>query len=139
MTMEGNSEEGRRAAGWFDPRLALVVYVRVLAVIFIVSGLRRWGIVLGPLAPNGDFLSLPVHLVVATAFFAVCDLVAAVGLWLLSSWGVVVWLIAALTEAALHSVFRKTFGVDVPLIAFHLISVAIYGGLMLVYERKRDV
>jgi hypothetical protein len=94
--------------------------------------------VLGPLAPGGDFLNLPMPLVVATIFFAVCDLVAAVGLWLLASWGTVVWLIAALTETVLHTVFQKMFPLDPKLIAFHLVSVVIYACLTIIYERTRD-
>jgi hypothetical protein len=137
MTPAAN--DGNKPAGFgIEPRVALVVFVRILAVVFIVSGLRRWAIVLGPLAPDGDFLNLPMPLVVATIFFAVCDLVAAVGLWLLASWGTVVWLIAALTETVLHTVFQKMFPLDPKLIAFHLVSVVIYACLTIIYERTRD-
>lgn len=136
--MDGDtSETGARRPG-FDPRLVLVVYVRVLSMVFLASGLQRWAVILGPLAPGGDFLALPVPVIVATVFFAAFDLVAAVGLWLLASWGTVVWLIAALTETALHTAFQKMFPLDTGLIAFHAITVAVYGGLTVLYERFRQ-
>ena len=128
--------QGPATAG-LDPRTLLVFYVRAMAFVFLLSGLRRWGIILGPLAPGGDFLDLPVQWQVATVFFGVFDLVAAVGLWLLASWGTVVWLITALTEVVLHGVFVDVFGFQPVLLAFHLVSVLIYATLTLFYERSR--
>ncbi|WP_181703605.1 DUF6163 family protein [Chthonobacter albigriseus] len=121
----------------FDPRLALVIMVRILAMLFMASGLQRWAVVLGPLAPKGDFLSLPTEQMVATVFFAVTDLVAAVGLWLLASWGTVVWLISALTEVVLKSFFREIFGYDPAIIVFHGATVVMYAVLTWLYERSR--
>jgi hypothetical protein len=135
MNVTGEGPRLDRVA--FDARFALVVYVRVLSVIFLVSGLRGWALVLGPLAPGGDFLSLPTPLIVAAVFFCVCDLVAAVGLWLLASWGTVVWLIAALAETVLHTVFAKMFGVDILLVLFNVVTVIAYTVLTVLYERQR--
>lgn len=132
-----NTLDVKERAAFFDARLALVIAVRVLSVVFIVSGLKRWGIILGPLAPDGSFANLPTELAVATIFFSVADLVAAVGLWLLASWGTVVWLITALTEVVLHSLFRDLFGFDPFLISFHVTSVFIYALLTYLYERSR--
>lgn len=135
--MEAIDEE-KGAAGGIDARMALVVYVRLLAVAFLVSGIRRWAVLLGPLAPGGDFFALPTEQMVAVGFFAVFELVAAVGLWLLASWGTVVWLIAALTETVLHTVFRETFGMDPMLLGFHAVTVLTYIVLSLLYQRTRE-
>ncbi|HUG60356.1 MAG TPA: DUF6163 family protein, partial [Methylomirabilota bacterium] len=110
MAMNSIEEQPSAGARMIDPRTALIVYVRLLALVFLVSGLRRWAIVLGPLAPDGDFFNLTPEWMVAVGFFAVFELVAAVGLWLLASWGTVVWLIAAMTETVLHTVFHELFG-----------------------------
>ncbi len=131
------SQEQQPAASLLDPRIALITYVRILALVFLASGLRRWLVVLGPLAPGGDFFSLEREWMVAVGFFAVFELVAAVGLWLTASWGTVVWLIAASTEAVLHSVFRDIFGLDPTVLVFHGVTVAIYAGLTFYYERSR--
>jgi hypothetical protein len=129
-----------RPAPWriVDPRTALVVYVRVLSVVFLVSGLRRWAVLLGPLAPGGDVFNMPTELVVAVGAFAVIELVAAVGLWLLASWGTVVWLISALAESVLHLLFSEIYGYSPGLVAFHVVTVTVYAGLTIVYERERD-
>ncbi|BBE71608.1 DUF6163 family protein [Oharaeibacter diazotrophicus] len=137
--MDGESNGNPVAPPRFDARLALVVYVRILAMVFIASGLRRWAVVLGPLAPGGDLLALPVPVIVATVFFAAFDLVAAVGLWLLASWGTVVWLISALTELALHTAFRDLFPFEPGVVVFHVVTVVIYAVLTMLYERQRDI
>ena len=46
----------------------------------------------------------------ATIFFAVIDLVAAVGLWLAAAWGAVVWLTAAVSMAAVEVLFPQVYG-----------------------------
>jgi hypothetical protein len=52
----------------------------------------------------------------ATIFFAVIDLVAAVGLWLAAAWGAVIWLTSVVSMIALDiffpTVFRSGFLVD---------------------------
>jgi hypothetical protein len=136
--MESIDDDMKEAGGWMYARTALVVYVRLLAVAFLASGLRRWAVLLGPLAPGGDFFSLKPEWMVAVGFFAVFELVAAVGLWLLASWGTVVWLIAAITEMVLHTVFRETFGYDPVVVGFHGVTVFTYAVLTFFYERSRS-
>ena len=46
----------------------------------------------------------------ATVFFAVIDLVAAVGLWLAAAWGAVVWLTASVSMAAVEVFFPQIYG-----------------------------
>jgi len=70
----------------------------------------------------------------ATIFFAVIDLVAAVGLWLAAAWGGVVWLTASISMAAIELFFRRSM-------AAHLdrdpefIAIAIYIALALMAGR----
>ena len=54
-------------------------------------------------------------LAVAIVFFAVTDLVAAVGLWLASSWGGVIWLCAAAAQIFV-TLFMPTFFAGGPII-----------------------
>ncbi len=61
----------------------------------------------------------------------------AVGLWLLASWGTVVWLIAATTEVVLHTVFRDIFGFEPVILAFHAVTFTIYAILTFFYERAK--
>ena len=46
----------------------------------------------------------------ATVFFAVIDLVAAVGLWLAAAWGAVIWLMAVASMLAVEIFFPQVFG-----------------------------
>jgi hypothetical protein len=74
---------------------ALVAFMRTMAAVWIVQGLAQWGTVLstgaGGLSP---FAGLAPPAMAAAMFFAVADLVAAVGLWLAAPWGGVIWLVA---------------------------------------------
>jgi hypothetical protein len=67
-------------------------------VVWIAKGLFAWTIVLGINHSAPDLLELPVVMQGLVGFFAVADLMAAVGLWLAAPWGGVLWLICAATE-----------------------------------------
>jgi uncharacterized membrane protein (DUF2068 family) len=43
-------------------------------------------------------------------FFAVIDLVAAVGLWLAAAWGAVIWLMSIASMLAVEIFFPQVFG-----------------------------
>jgi hypothetical protein len=88
----------------------LVLFLRVMAGLSIFKGLYHWVVVCGIGAPEGGFEALPLPVQTATAFFAVIDLVAAVGLWLAAAWGAVVWLTAAVSMAAVEVFFPQVYG-----------------------------
>ena len=75
--------------------LALVVFMRCTAAIWLAQGLLQWNSVLAS-TPDGQspLAALAPVALAATFFFAVMDFVAAVGLWLAASWGGVLWLVA---------------------------------------------
>src|ERR1700691_4322946 len=62
--------------------LMLVWFMRTMAVVWIAKGLFAWTIVLGVNRVVADLLELPVLMQAMVSFFAVADLMAAVGLWL---------------------------------------------------------
>ena len=66
----------------------LVLFLRIMAAVSLVKGLYHWAAVCGIAAPlDAGFEAHTVAWRVATVFFAVIDLVAAVGLWLASALG----------------------------------------------------
>ena len=71
----------------------LVVFMRTTAVLWMLQGLIHWKVILAPDRIPID--ALPDALAAAIVFFAVMDLLAAVGLWLAAAWGGVLWLFAA--------------------------------------------
>ena len=76
----------------------------------LFKGLYHWAVVCGIVVMNGAFEDHTVPWQATTVFFAVIDLVAAVGLWLIAAWGAVVWLTAAVSMAAVEVFFPQVYG-----------------------------
>ena len=77
-----------------------------MAGVSLIKGLYHWAMVCGIDAPSrAGFEAYPTPYQVATVFFAVIDLVAAVGLWLAAPWGAVVWLTSVISMAAVEVLF----------------------------------
>src|SRR5689334_19418885 len=98
-----------------------------MAMISMIKGLYHWaqvcGIGFGEVVP---FETRSIAWQTATVFFAVIDLVAAVGLWLAAAWGAVVWLTACVSMAAVEVFFPQVYG-------GRLIVVGVEGLLLFAY------
>jgi len=71
----------------------LVLFLRIMAVLSILKGLYHWAQVTGFIGGEEEaFENQSMAWQTATVYFAVIELVAAVGLWLATPWGAVVWL-----------------------------------------------
>jgi len=124
------AEPSLPAASLRDPEVLLVFYLRALAVFFLVAGMIRWVRLLGlPDSPTGALLGLPISERVETIAYAVLDPVASVGLWLVTAWGIVVWLIAAVSRIVLSSGLGTTRQPDMVQLALHAASILVYLGL----------
>jgi len=77
-------------------RLFLVVFKRLLAGLWVIQGLLQWSAILLPPEPLFDNVSALRG--AAVIFFATVNLVAAVGLWLATPWGGVIWLFCAIAQ-----------------------------------------
>ncbi|PSC03225.1 hypothetical protein SLNSH_19980 [Alsobacter soli] len=76
----------------------LVVFMRVMAAIWVAKGLFYWLTILG-VGPHGaSFDALDPAGRAVVIIFSVLDLVAGVGLWLTSTWGGVMWLLAVMSH-----------------------------------------
>lgn len=90
--------------------LRLVMFLRVMAAVSMVKGLYHWSQVVGIMVTPGE--GFEMHSIAwqsATVFFAVIDLVAAVGLWLAAAWGAVIWLTSVVSMIALDLFFPQVF------------------------------
>ncbi len=87
-------EEARRL-------LALTLFVRAVALLWIVQALEQWLRIIAP--AQGSFADLTPATMTAILFFAVLNPVAAVGLWLLAPWGGVVWLLTLVAQVFVAS------------------------------------
>ena len=101
--------EGDSSGGRWTRRL--VLFLRAMAAISMIKGLYHWAQVIG--ISFGEALPFEYHSIAwqtATVFFAVIDLVAAVGLWLAAAWGAVIWLTAVASMLAVEIFFPQVFG-----------------------------
>jgi hypothetical protein len=114
----------RRAMTWTE---RLVFFQRFTAAILMLQGLYHWALVCGFGAqPYGGFESHDVHWQTATVFFAIIDLVAAVGLWLIAPWGVVLWLASSVAMVSVEIFFPEVYGGNVLMVAAQSTFVACY-------------
>ncbi len=89
----------------------LVLFLRIMAVVSLGKGLYHWGQVCGVgAAVDETFETHTLAWQSATVFFAVIDLVAAVGLWLAAAWGAVVWLTSVVSMAVVEVFFPAVYG-----------------------------
>lgn len=121
----GPLESGGQGTRW---GLMLVWFMRIVALLWFALGLFYWLWILepGPGAAGSAFLALPLARQGSIVFFAVLDFVAAIGLWLSTPWGGVVWLFTALTEIVLASVLPE-------LSLGHATALGVNGALIVVY------
>ncbi len=88
-----------------------IIYLRTLSLLFMTLGLYQWALLLGAIPTSRpDFFTLSLQQQAVILFFAVANLVASVGLWMNATWGIVVWVSAASTRIARHTVFASTLG-----------------------------
>lgn len=128
-------EDDRNENLWTE---RLVLFLRVMAGLSLLKGLYHWAVVCGIIdgAPGG-FEVQPLPWQTATVFFAVIDLVAAIGLWLAAAWGAVVWLTAVVSMAAVELLFPQIYGGGLPTIVIELGLLGAYLGLALQSARER--
>ena len=120
-----HEQEGDRGIGRWTRRL--VLFLRVMAGVSMLKGLYHWSRVCGiGVDANNVFEYHSIAWQVATVFFAVIDLVAAVGLWLAAAWGAVIWLMAIASMLAVEIFFPQVFGAS-------LVTGLIGGGLLALY------
>lgn len=114
--------ESARHALW------LAVFMRSVAVLWIVEGLAQWAEILTD--DSGAIIGAASALhVTAQFFFCVLDLVAAVGLWLVTAWGGAVW-IATIIGHVLTVIFAPGFlGEPTLMLAGDAIMVGSYATL----------
>jgi len=112
----------RRAWSWSE---RLVLLLRVMAGLALLKGLYHWAVVCG-LVGEESFEVYAVPYQTATVFFAVIDLVAAVGLWLAAPWGAVVWLTAVISMIAIEMIFPQVYGGSIWTLAVGVGCLGVY-------------
>ena len=135
MSALGTVGEGARDGRWTG---WLVWYLRAMAGLSFIKGLYHWSAVIGIGDATGlAFETSSLAWKTATIFFAVIDLVAAVGLWLAAAWGGVVWLTASISMASIELFFPQVFGGRLWIAIPEFVAIFIYIGLALMAGRER--
>jgi len=115
----------------------LVLFLRLMAVVSLLKGLYHWAQVCGIGArPDDGFEAHTMAWQSATVFFAVLDLVAAVGLWLAAAWGAVVWLGSVVSMAVVEVFFPGVYGGSIVIALIEMTLLGVYLWLAIVSARE---
>src|SRR6188474_1954250 len=110
----------------------LVLFLRIMAVISIMKGLYHWAQVTGFIGGEEEaFENQSMAWQTATIYFAVIELVAAVGLWLATPWGAVV------SMAVIELMFPGIYGGSLTVVGVEAAMLAAYLALAWMAARER--
>ena len=116
----------------------LVFFLRIMAVLAVAKGLYHWAQVTGFIGGEEEaFENQPMAWQTATVYFAVIELVAAVGLWLATPWGAVVWLTTVVSMAVIELMFPAIYGGSLAIVAGEAVMLAAYLALAWMAARER--
>lgn len=102
----GGTDDGGVTIQW---DVVQVWLMRILSVAWLAKGILNWALLLGGLDGAAAFETLTFQEQSIVVYFSVIDLVAGVGLWLASSWGGVIWLLAAMSHIAVTFLWPHIF------------------------------
>lgn len=117
---------------------AFALFLRVVAAYCLLFGILYWVRLIG--LYDGSlwrFDLMPIHWQVAAVTLSVFFPFAAIGLWMLSSWGPVIWFICAVTEIVMYAGFPELFGSRPLIIVSHIVVALIYAAFRIVLHLKR--
>ncbi len=120
-------------------RRKLILFQRAAGGFMIFKGLTYWSSLIGiGDGPGSGFVYEALDAQAATVFFAVIDLVAGVALWLGSTWGAVMWLVAAGLQLFADFLVLEPSGILVLLTMVEVLLVAGYVVLRFMVHMETD-
>lgn len=118
-----------RASDWFQ---------RCIALFCLFQGISYWVRLLGFFEGAAwRFDLMPMHWQLAAVPLAVLFPFAAVGLWMLASWGPVIWLLCAATEIVMYSLFSDLYAWRPWLVFLHVFLIVCFGLLHLALHLQK--
>lgn len=114
---------------------------RGVALFGLLSGLFYWTRLIGINdGAEWRFDLMSVHWQVASVTLAVLFPFAASGLWMVTSWGAVIWFLCAAIEVAMYAGFPELYGWRPVLVALHILIAVAYCGFRVVFflQRRRQ-
>lgn len=125
---------GARMPPW---QWRVLIYLRALAGFLMVKTVYSWTLICG--VWDGDtsrFEMLSLAAQAAVIWAAIMNPVAAVGLWLGASWGVVLWLVTAMVQILINASAPEGVGRLLIVAAIETVLVAVYA--FLTYKATRE-
>lgn len=123
------------------PTLAEVAFTwfhRVIAAYCLLFGILYWIRLVGYYPGQlWRFDLMPVHWQIASATLAALFPFAAIGLWMLASWGPVIWFLCAVLEGAMYLGLPDMFGDRRVIVISHIAVAALYIAFRIVISRQR--
>ena len=116
------------------------IFLRVVAGYCLLFGILYWVRLVGFYeGASWRFDLMPVHWQVASVTLSVFFPFAAIGLWMLASWGPVIWFICAAAETIMYAGFPELFGQRLLILASHALVALLYVAFRVaIYWRKRQ-
>jgi len=115
----------------------VMLYLRLLAGFLLVKTIYSWTLICGVWdGETSRFEMLSLAAQAAVIWAAIMNPVAAVGLWLGASWGVVLWLVTAMVQILINANAPEGVGRLMIVAAIETILVAIYA--FLTYKAARE-
>jgi hypothetical protein len=122
-----SEEIGQRALAPTMAQLTFAWFHRLIALYCLLFGVLYWVRLIGFYdGALWRFDLMPVHWQVAAVTLAALFPFAAIGLWMLASWGPVIWFICAATETVMYLGFPDLFGERNVIVASHAAVVLLY-------------
>ncbi|KQO50407.1 MULTISPECIES: DUF6163 family protein [unclassified Methylobacterium] len=112
--------------GW---DVVLVWFMRLTAMFWLAKGVSTWATILDIFPGARPFEAEPLGRQAVIVYFAVIDFTAAIGMWLTSAWGGVVWLLAATSAVTLAILTPHLLPMSVPSLAAHASIIVVYFAL----------
>jgi hypothetical protein len=118
--------------------IAFEWFHRVVAAYCLLFGLLYWIRLIGLYeGENWRFDLMPLHWQIAASTLAVLFPFAASGLWMLASWGPVVWFICAVMETVMYVGYPELFGDRRPIAYTHALIAVVYVGFRILLHLRR--
>jgi len=115
----------------------LIWFMRVTALVWLAKSLWSWAAILDAWPGGRPFEAEPFGRQAAIVYFAVIDATAAIGLWLTSAWGGVIWLLAITSSVTLALLTPQLLPMPVTLTVAQISIVLIY--FLLSWSAAREV
>ncbi len=119
-------------------QFVFAVFLRCVGAISMAIGLVYWAQLIGLAGdPALRFDLAPASWKLPAAALAVLFPVAGAGLWMMVSWGPVVYVCAAAGEVILYGLFSEIYGVSIWRLAFHGEVIIVYVAFRLILRGQR--